>query len=134
MNIGEQLVSDYLECIKECDFIQKNLQIPENQGEIDVIGINLKKKEIFVCEVAIHLTVGLQYTKSGKPNNVDKICEKLSRDIEYTHKYFPDYKQYFMFWTPVVKNTPNAKNNQMKDVRDIKARILEKYVKKLSSL
>lgn len=35
----------YLEHLKGCDFIQKNLYTPDAQGEIDVVGINLKKKK-----------------------------------------------------------------------------------------
>lgn len=83
MNIGKELVASYLEHLKGCDFIQKNLYTPDTQGEIDVVGINLKKKKVYVCEVAIHLVTGLRYTKERQPNNVKKLTEKFSRDIEY---------------------------------------------------
>ena len=63
MNVGEQLVSSYLRYIRRCDFIQTNLYTVEAHGEIDVVGINLKEKQVYVCEVAIHLTTGLQYVK-----------------------------------------------------------------------
>ena len=127
MNIGEQIVSDYLRYVRECEFIQNNLQIPEVQGEIDVIGINLMKKELYVCEVAIHLVTGLQYTKDNKPNNVNKIYEKFEKDIQYAKKYFSDYKQYFMFWTPIVRDSPKAKYNQMDDVRIIISKVKENH-------
>ena len=127
MNVGEQIVSDYLSYIKECEFIQKNLQISEVQGEIDVIGINLKKKELYVCEVAIHLTTGLRYTKNSKSNNVEKIYEKFEKGIQYAQKYFPDYKKFFMFWTPIVHDTPNAKNNQIEDIRTIISLVKENH-------
>ena len=90
MNVGEEIVSAYLEFIKGCEFTQKNLQNPDIQGEIDVIGINLETKEVYVCEVAIHLETGFQYTKDAQPNRLAKTVEKFSKDIEYTRKYFPD--------------------------------------------
>ena len=128
MNIGEEIVSAYLEHIKNCEFIQKNLYTPDVQGEIDVVGIDLKKKELYICEVAIHLTTGLQYVKNRQPNNVGKLVEKFSKDIEYANKYFKDYKKNFMFWSPIVKNqSQRAKHNQMEDVRQIKAKLKEKY-------
>ena len=43
VNIGEQLVSSYLQYIRGCDFIQTNLYTVDTQGEIDVVGINLKE-------------------------------------------------------------------------------------------
>ena len=60
MNVGEQLVSSYLRYIRKCDFIQTNLYTVDVQGEIDVVGINLAERKVYVCEVAIHLTTGLQ--------------------------------------------------------------------------
>jgi hypothetical protein len=127
MNIGEEIVSAYLEYIKHCEFTQKNLNTPDVQGEIDVVGIDLEGKTIYLCEVAIHLTIGLQYVKNNKPNNIEKLVEKFSKDIEYAKKYFQDYKIHVMLWSPVVKETPNAKHNQMDDVRLIKSKIMEKY-------
>jgi len=96
MNIGEEIVSAYLEYIKHCEFTQKNLNTPDVQGEIDVVGIDLEGKTIYLCEVAIHLTIGLQYVKNNKPNNIEKLVEKFSKDIEYAKKYFQDYKIHVM--------------------------------------
>ena len=62
-----------------------NLYTPVIQREIDVVGIDVNKKVIYVCEVAIHLITGLQYTKEKRPNNVNKLIEKFSKDIEYTN-------------------------------------------------
>ena len=55
INVGEQLVSSYLRYIRKCEFTQMNLYTVEAQGEIDVVGINLKDRKVYVCEVAIHL-------------------------------------------------------------------------------
>jgi len=80
-----------------------NLYTVESQGEIDVVGINLKDRKLYVCEVAIHLTTGLQYVKDKRPNNINKLTEMFGRDIEYANKYFADYEKHFMLWSPVVK-------------------------------
>lgn len=127
-NIGEEIVASYLQYIKGCDFIQQNLYTPDVQGEIDVVGIDLETKSIYVCEVAIHLVTGLQYTRGTHPNNVNKLTEKFSKDIEYTNKFFPDYNKVFMLWSPIVrKSGETAKSNQMADIEGIKANILTKY-------
>ena len=114
LNVGEQLVSSYLRYILNCDFIQTNLYTIESQGEIDVVGLNLTKRQVYICEVAIHLTTGLQYVKNKRPNNVQKLTDKFSRDIEYAHKYLNQYMHHFMLWSPIVKDTKgNPENNQM---------------------
>ena len=112
INVGEQIVSSYLKYIRGCEFIQTNLYTTETQGEIDVVGINLEEKRLYVCEVAIHLTTGLQYTKDKRPNNILKLTEKLSRDITYSEANFPSYKREYMLWSPIVKN---RKNNPVYD-------------------
>jgi len=129
-NTGEEIVAAYLEYIEQCAFIQKNLYTPDVQGEIDVVGINLSEKRIYACEVAIHLITGLQYTKNNQPNNVDKLVEKFSKDIDYIKKYFPEceYEQHFMLWSPIVKDQkPEAKHNQMRDISEIVETIKIKY-------
>ncbi len=128
MNIGEEIATAYLQYIKECEFIQKNLYIPEVQGEIDVVGIDVNNKTVYVCEVAVHLITGLQYVKNKRPNNINKLYEKFSKDIEYTNKYFPDYKKIFMIWSPIVKNqSEGSKYNQLNDISEIKLKLKEKY-------
>ncbi len=89
INVGEQLVSSYLRYIRECEFTQVNLYTVGAQGEIDVVCIDLKDRKLYVCEVAVHLTTGLQYVKDKRPNNINKLTEKFSRDIECANKYLP---------------------------------------------
>lgn len=128
INLGEEIVSAYLEYIRECDFIQKNLYTPDVQGEIDVVGINLKTKILYVCEVAIHLTTGLRYVKNGQPNNVDKLTEKFSKDIEYANRYFADYEKHIMLWSPIIKkSSESSKHNQFRDLEEIGKNIRDKY-------
>ncbi len=127
INVGEQLVASYLQYIRECEFTQMNLYTVDSQGEIDVVGINLKEKKVYVCEVAIHLTTGLQYVKDKRPNNVQKLTEKFSRDIAYANKYFTDYEKHFMLWSPIVKGRDNDQYNQIGHISEIQANIQESF-------
>jgi hypothetical protein len=130
MNIGEEIAMAYLQYIKGCEFIQSNLYTPDIQGEIDVVGIDINNKIIYVCEVAIHLITGLQYVNQIKhiPNNINKLVDKFSKDIEYAGKYFPDYEKIAMLWCPIVRNQKSgSKHNQLNDVMEIKKIINEKY-------
>ena len=133
INVGEQIVSSYLKYVRDCEFIQTNLYTLETQGEIDVIGIDLDKRKLYVCEVAIHLTTGLQYTKDKRPNNISKLSEKLSRDIEYARKYFKDYDAEFMLWSPVVKLRKNSPiYNQIGHLDEIARSIHESHNTKIT--
>lgn len=126
MNVGEQLVSSYLQYLKGCEFIQTNLYTVDVQGEIDVVGINLKEKKVYICEVAIHLTTGLQYTKDKRPNNVNKLVEKFSRDIAYAKKYLAEYEHEFMLWSPIVRDSKgNPQYNQIGHLEEVKRKLFE---------
>ena len=128
LNVGEQLVSSYLRYIRKCDFIQTNLYTVESQGEIDVVGLNIAEQQVYICEVAIHLTTGLQYVKNKRPNNVQKLTDKFSRDIEYARKYFGEYNQHFMLWSPIVKDTKGKPEyNQVQHLAEIEANIKKQY-------
>ena len=127
-NVGEQLVSSYLRYIRNCDFIQTNLYTIESQGEIDVVGLNLAERRVYVCEIAIHLTTGLQYVKDRRPNNVQKLTDKFSRDIEYVRNYLNQYEPHFMLWSPIVKNTKGKPEyNQIRHLNAIKENINARY-------
>ncbi|HWO97595.1 MAG TPA: hypothetical protein VNM45_14935 [Bacillus sp. (in: firmicutes)] len=129
MNVGEEIVASYLEYIKECDFVQRNLYTKDVQGEIDVVGINLKSNKAYVCESTTHLTTGLLYVgKDNKNNNIQKLVDKFSKDIEYAEKYLPDYQKHYMLWSPIVKdNKTTLENSQIYQLSRVKEMIYEKY-------
>ena len=117
MNIGEEICGEWLRHVRSCEFVQYNLKTPDIQGEIDVIGINLAKRVVYACEVAVHLITGLQYVKDRRPDNVPRLTSKFRKDIKYIRKAFRDYKHVFMLWSPVVKNQRSgAKYNQVRDI------------------
>ena len=128
MDIGEEIAAAYLQYIKECEFIRQNFYTPDTQGEIDVIGIDIKNKKIYVCEVAIHLVSGLMYVNKNATDTINRLVKKFSKDIEYANKFFHDYEKIIMLWSPIVKNAkPSSKNNQLKEVEEVKNTIKEKY-------
>ena len=120
MNAGEQLVADYLQYIKKCQFVQQNLPTTEEQGEIDVVGIDTNLKIIYICEVAIHLETGLQYTKGNQTNNVSKFIEKFERCNNYASVHWKGYQHIFMLWSPIIKSPKKEfSHSQLKDVKEI---------------
>lgn len=129
MNIGEEVVASYLEYIKDCDFVQRNLYTKDVQGEIDVVGINLKTNEAYICESTTHLTTGLLYVgRDNKNNNIKKLFEKFSKDIEYGEKYLSKYLKHYMLWSPIVKNNKTTiENSQIYQLDIVKEMILKKY-------
>ena len=94
------------------------------QGEIDVIGLDMREKIVYICEVAIHLVTGLRYVKGGQSDNVKRLVRKFEKDVDYATKYFKGYKCVFMLWSPIVKLARNgSKHCQSKEVQSIKKRL-----------
>lgn len=128
MNIGEEICGEWLRHVKQCEFVQYNLRTPDVQGEIDVIGISLATHTVYACEVAIHLTTGLQYVKDKRPDNVPRLTAKFRKDVKYIRKAFPEYTHVFMLWSPVVRNQrTGSKYNQGGDVDRVVQAIQREY-------
>jgi len=89
VNIGEEICGEWLRHTRGCDFVQYNVRTIEVQGEIDVVGINLEKRTVYACEVAVHLVTGLQYVKGNQPDNVLRLTHKLRKDVAYLRQGFP---------------------------------------------
>jgi len=130
-NIGETLVGDYLKVKYECDFVAFNVSTADPKGEIDVVGINSKKKEIYICEVATHLVTGLRYVNAKEKisDNVGRFVKKFKKNIADADKVFPEYKKkHFMLWSPIVKNPKTGtKFNQTKDIAEVEHEIFEQH-------
>jgi hypothetical protein len=128
MNIGEEICGEWLRYVKKCEFIQYNLKTPGVQGEIDVIGLNIKDRTVYACEVAIHLITGLQYVKGNQPDNVARLTAKFRKDINYLSKEFPDYTRVYMLWSPIVRNQKSgSKHNQLNDIKNIADTLSSEY-------
>jgi len=101
-NIGEDICGDYLNHILGCEFVSYNVTNPDIQGEIDVIGIEIEKRTLYLCEVATH-TGGLQYVTDKRPDDYNWFYSKFQKNIDYAKKYFSDFNVELMLWSPVVK-------------------------------
>lgn len=126
-NIGEEICGDYLKYVLKCDFVSHNITNPDIQGEIDVIGINLKTKCVYICEVATH-TGGLQYVKNKRPDDYNKFVSKFEKDLDYANKYFNNYTIIPMLWSPIVRiSSERAKYNTNDELNKVRAKIKSDY-------
>lgn len=104
-NPGETLVGDYLRFALECEFVDYNVYTSAVQGEIDVVGINNSKKNVYICEVITHLTTGMQYVKDKRPDTGPRLIRKFLKNIIYAEENFKDFERHYMIWSPVVKHS-----------------------------
>lgn len=129
IDAGEELTGSYLKYVLNCDFVEYHTHIKFIKGEINVVGIDLEKKIVYLCEVVTHLEGGMQYVKNGQPDNVDRLIKKFSKDIEYAKRNFSEYKHIFMLWSPIIRipKKKDTKHNQMRDIKQIQNTIEEKF-------
>lgn len=99
LDIGESLIGSYLRYIENCDFVHYQTY-GEGQGELDVIGMRLSDRRVWLCEVAIHLA-GLEYGK-GYAGSRDKVKQKLDRAETFAERLFSDQQATYEFWSPRV--------------------------------
>jgi len=120
-NIGEEIVGAYLKMCRDCDFVDYNVHTRDQQGEIDVIGIDLTTSVAYICEVATHIR-GLQYNRQGPDgkrvvDNFERLYKKFKKDIQYARKYLRQFTHSYEFWSPVVRKAkPGAKANPVGDL------------------
>jgi hypothetical protein len=111
--IGENLVGCYLRFILGCEIVVYNQKIFK-QGEIDVFGIDLDKKIIYICEVNTHIK------GAGYGDTIKKIRNKFAIDIKYSKNIMVEFDKFFMLWAPnvpsgLVKLLEAYKNDIEKD-------------------
>jgi hypothetical protein len=105
--MGEYLVGAYLKLVLGCSVVDYNARPTgggiQGLGELDVIGFDFIKRNVFLCEVTTHLD-GLQIG-GGAKSTIAKLAAKHVRQREYAerHLHLPDFKARFMFWSPVVR-------------------------------
>jgi hypothetical protein len=96
LDIGESLVGSYLRYIENCDFVHYETY-GEGQGELDVVGMRLSDRRVWLCEVAIHLG-GLEYGK-GYSGSRDKVKQKIDRAEILAQRLFSDQQATYEFWS-----------------------------------
>ena len=98
---GESLVGSYLHYIVGCQLVLHNTFTPEEQGELDVIGVQLSGSErvVWFCEVTTHIQ-GLNY--GGFESTVTKVRDKIRRAKAFADVTFPNDSHRYEIWSPVV--------------------------------
>ncbi|GAA1740536.1 hypothetical protein GCM10009809_40050 [Isoptericola hypogeus] len=101
MEIGESLVGAYLRHVRGCHTVAYNAYLPEQQGEIDVIGIAGAGEEqsVWIAEVAIHLD-DLNY--GGNAKSVETVRRKVDRALQYARNVYNEDSPTVEFWSPKV--------------------------------
>jgi len=132
--IGEYIVGAYLKIIKRCDFVDYNVRFPggglEGLNELDVVGLDFKRKIAYLCEVTTHIR-GLLY--KDNITTVEKIKTKYDKQKEYADKYLSDFPdRCFMFWSPVVPK--GYITEELKKINGLELIINEKYTQCIDEL
>ncbi len=134
--MGEFLVGAWLKELKRCDFIQYNARLPEgglpSLNEVDVIGLDLRSKIAYLCEVTTHVR-GVLYGTYQK--TLEKIRHKFARDKIYAEKVlndFPDRK--YMFWAPVVPEGILTTQLRELESNGVEIVINEEYAQRIEQL
>lgn len=126
-DIGEYIVGGYLKVIQNCDFIDYNVRIPggglKGLSELDVVGLNLKTKTAYLCEVTTHIR-GLLY--GSNQQTVEKIKKKHEVQKEYASLLLNDFpNRVYMFWSPYVPE--GYITNELRKVETLQLIINKEY-------
>lgn len=101
IDIGEDLVGAYLGRVVGCSIVQFNVRTGSAQGEIDVVGLQIKDgrvAEVWLCEVSTH-TGGL----GGYGGDAaGKIRAKVESVKKYAQKAYPHSTWHIEVWSPKV--------------------------------
>jgi len=134
--MGELLVGAWLKEIKNCDFIQYDARLPEGHlpglNEVDVIGLELKNKIAYLCEVTTHVRGALYGTYQ---KTLDKIRVKFERDKVFADKILKDFPaRHYMFWSPVVPKGKLTLKLKELEGHDVELVVNEKYAERIEEL
>jgi len=134
--IGEILVGAWLKEVKKCDFIQYGTCLPENNlaglNEIDVIGLDLKNKISYLCEVTTHIR-GADY--GGIQETCNRVRRKYNWAKEYASKVLGDFPtRSYTWWSPVVHEGKLTELLKGVEGEGLELVINEKYAERIHEL
>lgn len=134
--MGEYLVGAWLKEIKECDFIQYNARLPEGHlpglSEVDVIGLDLKNKIAYLCEVTTHLRGVLYGTYQ---NTLKKIRDKFERDKKFSDRILKDFPiRRYMLWSPIVPKGKLTSQLAELEATGVELVVNRKYAERIKEL
>lgn len=132
-DIGEYMVGAYLQLKLDCDVVDYNVRPPGGglQGleELDVVGLNLKTKTAYLCEVTTHIR-GLLYVDNK--TTIERVKKKHERQRQYGTKYLQDFQCEYMFWSPVVP--VGAITKGLAELPDLQCIINGEYKRRINEL
>ena len=103
----EEFVGLYLSFIKGCDFVKFNQPYiakldcqnkQQNMGEVDVVGINIKEKKLYICEVTAEIQ-GMGESNFNKYTAEDA-TNKFNKNKNFFSNQYPDLTIEYMLWFP----------------------------------
>jgi len=102
--MGEYVVGAYLKLELGCDFVDYNVRPPggglRGLAEFDVIGFDLRKSIVYLCEVTTHVG-GLLYVSNSE--TIRRVHAKHERQKAYAADRLGGFThKRYMFWSPVV--------------------------------
>jgi len=132
--IGEYIVGAYLKIIKEVDYVDYNVRPPkgglEGLAELDVVGLDIKTKTAYLCEVTTHI-LGLRY--GDYEATYQRLLEKHQRQQMYANKYLKDFILIkYMFWSPIVPE--GDLTDKLKSIEGLELIINDEYTKRIDEL
>ncbi len=132
--MGEYAVGAYLKIINDCDFVDYNVRRPggglAGLDELDVLGLDFKRKIAYLCEVTTHIR-GLLYTDNA--TTVGRIKQKYGKQRKYAENYLSDFPlRHFMFWSPVVPR--GYITQELQNIRGLESVINEEYATRIDEL
>lgn len=108
--VSEEICGEYLKEVLKCDFVEYNIRTTLSQGEIDVVGVRISDKTVYLCEVAAHIH-GLGYSRNGKSADYEIFKMKFLKNLEYAKDKLPDFENIkLMIWSPIVKISGDKAN------------------------
>jgi hypothetical protein len=97
-DVGVYLVGAYLEFCCECDVISYDHALVGEQGDIDVLGLDLKNERAFVAEAKMHLRGMGGY--GGQPG--PKVRDQITRGQTFLKHALPEWDHNYSVWSPHV--------------------------------
>jgi len=96
---GEYIVGAYLQERLNCTVVLYNVRAPggglKGLPELDVVGLDLKKRRAFLCEVTTHL-------HGMNRSVVARMEKKHAQQKLYAEAVLGGFEPYFMLWSPCV--------------------------------
>jgi hypothetical protein len=97
-DIGEHLVGAYLEFCSGCGVVSYDHSLVGEQGDIDVLGLDLSGRRVFAVEVKTHIGGLGGYKGQEGP----KLRQQIERAQRFLESQLSDWDRHYAIWSPHV--------------------------------